>query len=184
MNVIEFFNMYIKQDISAACWIAAAVLGAAMAAVFAVAVKRKKLSAGRAAAIWLLVIELFFLLSITVFSRERSESAKYILTPFWSYKMIFDGSKYYIYEVVFNILMFVPIGITLPFAAGKRLKFWQAVIFFAACSYTAELLQLILHAGIFELVDDPLNNIAGGIIGFAAAAAIRAIVSLNGRNSA
>lgn len=67
--------------------------------------------------------------------------------------------------IVFNIIMFIPLGVLLPLLSPKFRRFtWMALASFGA-TLIIETFQLVTGKGIFEL-DDLLHNTLGGIIGY------------------
>ncbi|MEK4698003.1 VanZ family protein [Solibacillus sp. FSL R7-0668] len=67
--------------------------------------------------------------------------------------------------IIFNIIMFVPLGILLPFYNKKFNSFTPALIVSLGVTLLIECIQLVTQKGIFEL-DDIFHNTLGGIIGF------------------
>ncbi len=100
---------------------------------------------------------IFLVLATTVLSRNASPDPHYELQPFWSYAYG-DEMKW---EIIANVIMFIPIGIAL----GKELG-WKGIFPAAFSSLTIELLQLITRRGLFEF-DDVIHNTLGAVIGTA-----------------
>lgn len=112
----------------------------------------------------LLLGYVFLLLCSTVFFRAPTPDLRYNYLLFWSYTSIIEGSnKYLIYEIVLNILVFIPIGILLGIILTKNiLKTSFLISLFISLSI--ELLQLFFHRGYSE-VDDIFHNLLGYFIG-------------------
>ena len=73
--------------------------------------------------------------------------------------------------IVFNMLMFVPLGFLLPLL-GKRLRRFAPVLFASFfVTVCLETVQMLTGKGVFEL-DDILHNIIGSIAGYLLMAAI------------
>lgn len=107
-----------------------------------------------------------FVCELTIFGRGSSHFMQMNLQPFSGY---IDAWKKYslrdLQNCIFNILMFVPLGVFLPllFSKFKLFKWLLPVVMIATLSI--ESYQTLTGAGIFEL-DDLINNSLGGIIGY------------------
>ena len=82
---------------------------------------------------------------------------------FWSYRAIAAGRRYLLYLNLSNVLVFIPVGLMLPWAWPKA-GFFRALGFGALFSLFGELLQLATGKGLFEL-DDLFHNTVGTLIG-------------------
>lgn len=67
--------------------------------------------------------------------------------------------------IVFNILMFVPFGVMLPFWKGKGVGARAACFLSLLATFSIETLQLITRRGCFD-VDDLLHNWMGAMLGY------------------
>ncbi len=107
-----------------------------------------------------------FVCELTIFGRGSSHFMQMNLQPFSGY---IDAWKKYslrdLQNCIFNILMFVPLGVFLPllFTKFKSFKWLLPVVVIATLSI--ETYQTLTGAGIFEL-DDLINNSLGGIMGY------------------
>lgn len=111
----------------------------------------------------LLLVEFFFLiLSSTVFFRSHS-SWEHNLTPFWSYTAFLDGEKELLVDNLFNVAVFIPIGILLS-VIMKKAKWWQVMLIGLTLSVTIETLQFFFKRGFTEF-DDVIHNTLGCLIG-------------------
>ena len=112
----------------------------------------------------LLAVEHFFLiLSSTVIYRPHS-SWKHNFTPFWSYKAFLEGEKELIVDNLFNVAVFIPLGILLS-VIFERTKWWHITIIGLSLSVTIEALQFFLKRGFSEL-DDVIHNTLGCLMGY------------------
>ena len=75
-------------------------------------------------------------------------------------------------QIVFNILMFEPLGLLLPFLGEKGVGFRAACFVSLGATGLIETAQLITRRGFFD-VDDLLNNLLGAMLGYCAAALAR-----------
>ncbi|MBR2992893.1 MAG: VanZ family protein [Clostridiales bacterium] len=112
----------------------------------------------------LLAFYLSFVAEITIFSRNPSDYTEYKFDLFWSYSAIADGSPTLLAQVIWNIILFIPIGLLLMKLLTLRNKWVISVLCGFVLSSVIEVFQLILHRGWFEL-DDIFHNTIGTIIG-------------------
>lgn len=128
---------------------------------------RKRLSGGtvQVLAFCLLLFYLYLLIGGTVVCRRPRAAFSYILKPFWSYASFRRATTRGM--ILRNCLMLFPVGFLLPLLfPGRRLRF-SAMLLCAFClAYCIEVLQLVLKKGTFELVDDPLHNVLGALLGY------------------
>ena len=103
--------------------------------------------------IGVLVGYIFFILTETVLVRKPG-ALRYELIPLWSW-----NSPEHFYQIMANIILFIPIG----FLLGKN--GWKGLLIAAGLSMAIELIQLITHRGLFEF-DDIIHNTLGAVIGF------------------
>lgn len=89
---------------------------------------------------------------------------RYELIPFWSYGAIIRGVPGILKEVLLNCVLLLPVGILLPPALNKPLKWYHGFMFGVIISGSIELSQLILCRGLFEF-DDIIHNSIGCMIG-------------------
>lgn len=107
-----------------------------------------------------------FVLELTVIGRGTSHYMQMNLQPFSGY---IDAWKKYslrdLQNCLFNILMFVPLGMFLPLLMAKCKEFKWLLLVVVGATASIETYQTLSGAGIFEL-DDLINNSLGGIIGY------------------
>lgn len=107
-----------------------------------------------------------FVLELTVIGRGTSHYMQMNLQPFSGY--IDAWRKYSLRDLqncLFNILMFVPLGMFLPLLIAKFKEFKWLLLVVVGATMSIETYQTLSGAGIFEL-DDLINNSLGGIIGY------------------
>lgn len=80
------------------------------------------------------------------------------------------GAWYLIYPIAGNILWFLPFGFLIR-RLRPQTKLWQAALWSFLLSFGIEVSQWVLLSGISD-IDDVIFNLAGGILGWAAAAAV------------
>ena len=71
----------------------------------------------------------------------------------------------FLYNTVGNMLLFVPLGIFVPYITKNVKQVKQIFYISILCSFTIEVLQVVFQLGNFD-VDDLLLNTLGGFIGF------------------
>ena len=127
---------------------------------------RKKINFKQLILVALFIGYIVFVCELTIFGRGSSHFMQMNLQPFSGY---IDAWKKYslrdLQNCIFNIFMFVPLGVFLPllFSKFKLFKWLLPVVVIATLSI--ETYQILTGAGIFEL-DDLINNSLGGIIGY------------------
>ena len=87
------------------------VAGAIMVLVTSWLCRQKRIRMSQAVADTILVVYVFLMLASTVFSRSPGEEYSYELEVFWTYRKLFsEGGVDYLKEIVYNIVMLVPVG--------------------------------------------------------------------------
>ena len=104
------------------------------------------------------------LLYFTVFLHRAERGGQMVLTPFWRYRSIHQGTKILIQEHVMNIAVFIPIGIMLGIIM-REVVWWKVILVGMGISMSIELLQLILMRGCCE-TDDVIHNTLGCLVGY------------------
>lgn len=119
--------------------------------------------------IQLLLVEYVFLIyGLTVIFRNVKPNVRHFLKPFWSYISFLQGNDALLYEIIMNVVLFIPIGFLWGTQVSKGLREQQWLITFLlgiGLSLGIELMQLVFKKGSFE-VDDLINNTLGCLIGF------------------
>ncbi len=112
----------------------------------------------------LLVIFLFSIVYSTIASRTQ-EVTRPQLIPFYSFIEAKVQPEIY-RSMLMNVFLFVPLGLTMPYALPNTVKHKVKTTVLAACalSATIELVQLLFHLGRCE-TDDVICNTLGAAIG-------------------
>ncbi len=125
-----------------------------------------------------LVVLLGFYLAViftfTLGHRVPGRGYDYNLKLFWTIEAIRNGKKSLISECIWNVALFIPLGILLGLLFRGRCVLLP-VLTGAAVSAVVELVQLVGKLGLFEF-DDMIYNTAGCVIGVLAALSIRRII--------
>lgn len=111
----------------------------------------------------IIFIYVFYIIVFTVLSRTVMQDYQYELIPFWSYIKAFKGERVYGKQIVYNILMFVPLGVMVPML-NQKVRVKSTVIVGVCFSLIIEVLQLVLKRGMFEF-DDIISNSLGAAFG-------------------
>lgn len=113
----------------------------------------------------------YFLFFSEMMGRTYSErSYHYNLMPlkeikrFIIYRKVL-GTKAVCFNLLGNIVAFIPYGMLLPLLAHNRRKFYRIVLLSFDFSLLVELVQLVSKVGSFD-VDDLILNTIGGAIGY------------------
>ena len=112
-----------------------------------------------------LMLYVAVVLYLTLFSRERTKlTENYIIIPRNKYYLVSIGWMPAIWEVVNNVLLFIPLGILLPMVCVCMS--WKKIALIAmSTSASIEFCQLVFSLGLFEL-NDILHNTLGAMIGY------------------
>ncbi len=73
--------------------------------------------------------------------------------------------------IIFNMLMFVPLGFLLPLLTRRARRFLPVLLLSLLVCVLLEMLQMLTHRGVFEL-DDIFHNTLGSVIGYFLAEAL------------
>lgn len=113
----------------------------------------------------------YFLFFSEKMGRTNAERAyHYNLIPFreiyrfLAYRQVL-GWKAVALNIWGNILAFMPFGLFLPLYAKRCRRWWVTVLYSFELSLLAEILQLLLKVGSFD-VDDLFLNTIGGLTGY------------------
>lgn len=111
------------------------------------------------------VISLSSILYITIFNRISGSSNELITTPFYSFSEAKIQPEMY-RSTLMNCFLFLPFGLTLPYALPKRIKhkIFLTILFALTLSLLVELTQYIFSLGRAE-VDDLICNTLGAAFG-------------------
>lgn len=120
--------------------------------------KRKKYT------IAILLTYLYLVIAFTLINREVTRGVNVKIDAFWTITDIIEnGNVSLIPEIVLNIILFMPLGYCLSILTNHR--WWIVLISAVILTYFIEIMQYKLHRGLFELVDDPMYNIIGALLG-------------------
>ena len=118
----------------------------------------------QAASALLLAFYLGIVFGSTVFTRTPTVR-QYELIPFWSWaEVLMNQNKDLLIENLLNFILFIPMGVLLPFTKDRKVRIPTAFFSGAVVSLAIESCQLIFMRGLFEW-DDMLHNGAGCVIG-------------------
>ena len=112
------------------------------------------------------------LIILSVLVRSAQAERTFDFTPFWSYRAIREGSKALLTQIIANVVAFVPIGLLLGCAFGKRMKWWNVLIIGGGFSLLIETFQFVMKRGFAE-VDDVMHNVVGCMIGWGVYVGVR-----------
>lgn len=130
----------------------------------------KELSTARLALVCIFFIYCVVVLGATLISRGSYGLTGFNLQLFDSYRSAWINSSPEEWRnLIWNILMFVPLGLLLPVLFQNCRKWWVTYLAGVFASVVVELIQLVTGSGVFDL-DDIFNNILGAAIGYGIAA--------------
>ena len=104
------------------------------------------------------------ILWVTVIRRSPGSGKGLILMPFDSFARALEQPEYY-REMLMNVLLFLPLGLFLPFVFERR-GVLRAVIIGTGLAVIIEAVQLLFSLGLAE-TDDVLANALGCFLGAA-----------------
>lgn len=99
--------------------------------------------------------------------------------PFWSYRAILSGNTDLLSEVLWNVVLFIPIGILIMLLLTCKNKWVISIIIGSLLSTVIEVIQLISHRGLFEF-DDIFHNTLGTVIGIGVFVLITRLLTATG----
>ena len=127
--------------------------------------KRLRFHLVQVLAFCLLLFYLYLLIGGTIVCRRQRAAFSYVLRPFWTYASFRKATTRGM--ILRNCLMLFPVGFLLPLLfPRRRFRFSSMLLCAFTLTYCIEVLQLVLKKGTFELVDDPLHNILGALLGY------------------
>lgn len=143
-------------------------------------VKKQEEKAGTACGYVLSTLYFLSVILVTFGTRLPDPHLSVQLIPLRAYlRVATEGSTTELFQILCNILLFVPFGVLVPpLLRGKRtdsiLRIAKYALFF---SFGIEYFQLITRIGCFE-TDDMINNVLGAMIGYLALCIVRRIKRL------
>lgn len=133
-------------------------------------------------ALWFSIFWVLFLLDALAFVRVDGRIVESPgLNLMEELKRLTSRSEEHFFLRLFNVTVFIPFGIGLSefLSATKWVKSWRNMGYVSLAAFSLsmaiEILQWVLHIGIFELTDLFLNT-AGSVFGAAIVLAFRAMV--------
>lgn len=116
-----------------------------------------------------LLMSIFFILAVTVLSRDFGSVSELSLTPFASWADYFNGSNAeFLRTNIFNILLFMPFGASMYAVGYTKISLKTCLIITVAASLvlsvSVESAQFILQCGESE-TDDVIHNVLGAVLG-------------------
>lgn len=119
---------------------------------------------------------IIIVLAITILNRVSGIYGNVNLHFLSSYKEAWNNFSVRNWQyLIFNIIMFIPLGILLPLTHKRFQKLLYTLSVGFILTFVIEILQRITAFGIFEL-DDIFNNIIGTLVGYSI---IMTVISLN-----
>ena len=114
--------------------------------------------------LWYNIFETVYItiiLVITILGREKIEANTDAFSQSTlSFVLLLNGNDNIIYDILFNVLLFIPLGIIL----SVKYRTLQSVILILIFTLVIEISQAITRRGLFEYTDIATNAI-GGILG-------------------
>lgn len=138
--------------------------------------RHKTFDVWREVGIWIFFIYLVIVANLTLFKHGGFEYPIYLdrlqfrlnLIPFVeTFKMLTDGwvTAYSWYQVIANILVFIPLGFLAPLLFASFNKFWRVLMLGCCGSLLIEGFQILTPQNIVD-IDDVIFNTMGAMIGY------------------
>lgn len=117
----------------------------------------------------MLLLSTFFVLAVTILSRDIGSGSELSLVPFSSWINYFKGNnEEFLRTNIFNMLLFMPFGASLYAVRYTRSSFKGLLMITSVSaillSFSVELGQWFLQCGEVE-TDDVIHNVLGAVIG-------------------
>lgn len=117
----------------------------------------------------LLLLSIFFILAVTILSRDIGSESELSLVPFNSWINYFKGNnEEFLRTNIFNMLLFMPFGASLYAVRYTRSSFKGLLMITSVSamllSVSVELGQWFLQCGEVE-TDDIIHNVLGAVLG-------------------
>lgn len=135
--------------------------------------RRGRMKGETGTAVFLLTVYAFFVLFVTLLDRTPEGYLRYRLEVFWSYRAARAGDLELCAEILWNVLLFAPIGYLLAHLLPRKWK-GTAVLIGFGISVAIEATQLATHLGLFE-ADDLISNTLGTAAGYLFYCLLRAV---------
>lgn len=127
---------------------------------------KRRLSKKQGGLIMLLIGWLIIVLGLTTMSRGANFTGDINTHLFSGYVNAWNKWSFSELQLIlFNMLMFVPLGLLLPLLNRRAQVFWITCLISLLTTAGIEVLQLLTGKGIFEL-DDILHNLVGSLAGY------------------
>jgi len=158
------YNIYVIRPLSQIGWfMAAGLILWTLLSLLAYRVGRKRLWDRLCG--WIAFLFVAVLLYMTLVSRTEGDRSGAVLRPFYTFYLARKVSREYYREMLMNVFLFFPLGLTLPFGLGRRRRpLLLAIGIGAGLSAGIEILQFVFALGLAE-VDDVIMNTLGTMIG-------------------
>ncbi|MDQ0214507.1 glycopeptide antibiotics resistance protein [Oikeobacillus pervagus] len=178
MDIITIFQALLRWGVFAL--IGGLLLGLTIFACYMIYKKvfhgQRSMSKTQGITLFLLCCWLLLVLALTTLSRGANFTGSFNIDFFSSYVNAWNKwSSSELQLIIFNMLMFTPLGFLLPLFWKKAEKF--KVTFFVSIGLTIciEIVQLLTGKGIFEL-DDLFHNCIGSLFGYFCIMAILSVI--------
>lgn len=162
-----FTNLTVEITIA---WAAVAILTAAVCLLLT---KRGRMKGETGMAVFLLTVYSFFVLFVTLLDRTPEGYPMYRLDVFWTYRAARAGDLEMCAEILWNVLLFAPIGYLLAHLLPPKRK-GTAVLIGFGISTAIEATQFVTRLGLLE-IDDLISNTMGAAAGYLFYCLLRAV---------
>lgn len=106
-----------------------------------------------------------FIIGMTMINRHGYASKAMLFNPMISINSALSGSAFSQYQVISNVLIYIPYGLLIPWNIWYCRRWWWCAVVCTGTSLMIELEQRITGRGTFD-VADLFMNLLGAMIGF------------------
>lgn len=120
---------------------------------------------------------IWLVLGSTVFTRSAGTSRAINLDWFYTWEEIRAGDMLAKEQVILNVILFVPFGVSLGLITWKKMRPHKAFLLGLALSLVVEISQYITMRGLFE-GDDLIHNTLGCVLGYMVMMVVKVVVKV------
>lgn len=170
---IDGYTSFVITNLTVEIIIAWGAVAVLTAAVCLLLTRRGRMKGETGTAVFLLTVYSFFVLFVTLLDRAPEEYPRYRLEVFWTYRAARAGDLEICAEILWNVLLFAPIGYLLAHLLPRKWK-GTAVLIGFGISAAIEATQFATRLGLLE-ADDLINNTLGAAVGYLFYSLLRAV---------
>lgn len=106
-----------------------------------------------------------FIIGMTLINRHGVASEVMYFNPMIGLKSVLSGNAFSQYQIISNILLFIPYGFLIPWNVWYCRRWWCCALVCTGSSLMIEIEQQMTRRGDFD-TSDLLTNLIGAMVGF------------------